>query len=45
MLDIVIEKGKGTKLGKLRIMQLIEVDLQLLMRICIDMRGENQKKN
>lgn len=45
VLDVVIEKGKGPMLGKLQITQLIEADLQLLMRICIDMRSERHEKN
>ena len=44
-LDVIIEKGKGPVLGKLRITQLIEADLQLLMRICIDERKHKRKKN
>ena len=44
-LDIIIEKGKGPVLGKLQITQLIEADLQLLMRICIDARKNNQHEN
>ena len=33
ILDIVIEKGKGNRIRKLRVTQKIEADLQLLMRI------------
>ena len=40
ILDIVIEKGKELILGKLRIIQLIEADLQLLMRIFMGSRNE-----
>jgi len=32
---VILEKGKGSIIGKLQIIQLIEVDLQLLMRIFI----------
>ena len=32
-LNIVLEKGKVSALGKLRTTQLVEVDFQLLMRI------------
>ena len=32
-MEIYIEKGKGPVLGKLHTLQLIEVDLQLMMRI------------
>ena len=35
VLDIILEKGKGPFLGKLRTIQLIEADLQLMMRIFI----------
>jgi len=35
-LVVMIEKGKGPVLGKLRTIQLIEADLQLLMRIFIN---------
>jgi len=34
--DVILEKGKGPKLGKLRTITLIEADLQLLMRIFLD---------
>ena len=32
-MDLILEKSKGPILGKLRIMQLIEADLQLIMRL------------
>ena len=38
VLDVVIEKVKGLLLGKIRIMQLIKADLQLKMRIFVDVR-------
>ena len=38
----MIEKGKGPKLGKLRTIQLIEADLQLLMRIFLGLRDNKQ---
>ena len=38
ILDTIIEKGKGPILGKLRTIQLIEADLQLLMRIFFGIR-------
>ena len=41
ILDIVIEKGKELILGKLRIIQLIEADLQLLIRIFMGSRNED----
>ena len=36
----MIEKGKGPIVGKLRTIQLIEVDLQLLMRILVNNRNK-----
>jgi len=36
IIDVMLEKGKGPKLGKLRTITLIEGDLQLLMRIFLD---------
>jgi len=41
-LDITIEKGKGPVLGKLRTIQLIEADLQLVMRILVNNRNKNK---
>lgn len=38
ILDVIIEKGKCPIFGKLRIIKLIEEDLQLLMRIYINVR-------
>ena len=38
IVDVVLEKGKGPRLDKLRIIQLIEGDLQLLMRIIVTKR-------
>ena len=37
-LNIVLEKGKVPVLGKLRVMQLVEADFQLLMRIFVNER-------
>ena len=42
VLDHILEKGKGPILGKLLTIQLIEANLQLLMRIFI---GERNDKN
>ena len=39
-LVVMIEKEKGPMLGKLRIIQLIEADLQLLMRIFVNTRNK-----
>ena len=41
-LDIIIEKGKGLVLGKLRTIQLIEADLQLVMRILVNNRNKHR---
>ena len=32
VVDIVIEKGKGPRMSKLRMLEMIEADLQLVMR-------------
>jgi len=40
VLDIILEKGKGPILGKLRTIQLIEADFQLLMRVFIGSRND-----
>ena len=32
VLDVMIEKGKGSRINKLRVIQIVEADLQLLMR-------------
>jgi len=42
ILDIIIEKGKEPTLRKLRTIQLIEVDLQLIMRIYISDRNKER---
>ena len=36
----MIEKGKDLVLGKLRIIQLVETDLQLLIRIIVNIRNK-----
>ena len=40
-LDVTLEKGKGPVLGKLRNIQLIEADFQMLMRVFMNMRNTN----
>ena len=45
LLAVILEKGKGPIIGKLRTIQLIEADLQLLMRIFIGMRAEFNLEN
>ena len=42
MLNVMLEKGKGSILGKLHTIQLIEADLQLVMRIFIKYRNQNK---
>ena len=39
VLDAMLEKGKESVLGKLRIIELIEANLQLLMRIIVNKRN------
>ena len=39
VVDIVLEKGKGPRLDKLRVIQLIEGDLQLLLRMLVTNRS------
>ena len=39
-LDIMMEKGKGPVVDKLHTIQLIEADLQLLMKILINIRNK-----
>ena len=38
MLDVMIEKGKGNKINKLRVMKIIEAYLQLLVRKVLGLR-------
>ena len=46
VLDVILEKGKGPVIGKLRTIQLIETDLQLIMRIYVGGRNnENIEKD
>ena len=40
LLAVILEKGKGPIIGKLRTIQLIEADLQILMRIFIGGRND-----
>ena len=42
VLDIMIKKGKGPKLGKLRTIQLIEADMQLLIRVFMSLRNQGK---
>ena len=42
LLDAILEKGKRPILGKLRIVQLIEGDVQILMRILVNQRNKYQ---
>jgi len=41
-LNIILEKGKGPVLGKLRMIQLIEADFQLIMRIFLKLRNKGK---
>ena len=41
----MIEKGKGSSLGKLRAIELIEGDLELLTRIFVGLRNDESTKN
>ena len=40
IVDVMLEKGKGPTLGKLRTITLIEGDLQILMRIFLKAKDE-----
>ena len=40
ILDVMIEKGKGPRLGKLQTIQLIEADMQLLIRVFMSLRNQ-----
>ena len=40
VLDVMIEKGKENKINKLRVIQIIESDLQLTMRIFLRNKGK-----
>ena len=41
-LDMMLEKGKGNLISKLRVIQIIEEDLQLLMRMFLKNRLEGK---
>ena len=45
VLDIMIEKGKGPVIGKLRIIQLIEADLQMIMGIYVNNWNKHKIKS
>ena len=45
VLDVMIEKSKGMALGKLRIITLIEADLQCVMRMCLGDEDEEMIEN
>ena len=45
ILDVIIEKGKGPVIGTLRVIQLIEVDFQLILRIFFGMRSDKRVEN
>ena len=35
VVDVMLEKGKGLRLKKLSMLEMIEVDMQLVMRMCL----------
>ena len=41
VLDVILEKGKGAIIEKLRIIELIEADIQLLTRITVNKRNKH----
>ena len=41
----MIKKGKGLVIGKLRTVQLVEADLQMIIRICVNNRNKYQIEN
>ena len=45
MLDATIKKGKGNKINKLRVIQTIDADLQLTMRIFLGSRIAENYEN
>jgi len=45
IVDVMLEKGKGPRLGKLRTITLIEGDLQILMRIFLDAKNKELIEN
>ena len=45
VLDVMLEKGKGPILGKMRIIELIEGDLQIIVRACVGLRNDDNIKN
>ena len=40
VLDVMLEKEKGALLGKLRVIELIEGDLQIIIRIYVGLRND-----
>ena len=45
ILDIILEKGKGPLLGKLRIIELIEGDMQIITRMYVGLRNDKNIEN
>ena len=43
-IDAMLDKGKGPLLGKLRIIELIEGDLQLIIRLYVGQRNDKNIK-
>ena len=42
LVDFMLEKGKGPNLNKFRILEMIETDTQLVMRMCLGGRTNNR---
>ena len=42
VVDVMLEKGKGPRLKKSRILEMIEADLQLVMRTCLGVRMDDR---
>ena len=45
ILDVMIKKGKGPMFGKLRIIELIKSDVQILIRIIVNQRNKGKIKS
>ena len=45
ILDIILEKGKGPLLGKLRIIELIEGDMQIITRMYVGLKNDKNIEN
>ena len=45
LVDVMLEKGKGPRLGKLQIISLIEGDLQMLIKIFLEAKDQELIEN